>query len=163
MCTLLNMCLPFEVRYLGTCIEELGKHDYTKLRDAEEHANKESHIAEVTKVPITDKCMRKKLALYMALLHSYNPATALILFKNLSSVDLQEVSSVVNGTPTGDNEQMLEELLLVYVLASNHPAFTFEQKSMLGDIYQKLKVAESRLNASKPDAKSSEQVMTLPS
>ena len=34
-------CHPFEVRYLGTFIEELGRKDYQALKTHEEDANNE--------------------------------------------------------------------------------------------------------------------------
>ncbi|KAL0127343.1 hypothetical protein PUN28_005561 [Cardiocondyla obscurior] len=149
MCTLLNMCLPFEVRYLGTCIEDIGKRDYNDLRDTEHHANSPSDLAELTTSSVTDKRTRRKLALYMALLHSCNYACAVILYKNLSNLDHQEITNLLNGTIFKPDNQPLEELLLLYTMALNHPAFTYEQKSVFGNIFLKLQEEEARLNLSK--------------
>ncbi|EFN66491.1 Zinc finger CCHC domain-containing protein 2 [Camponotus floridanus] len=149
MCTLLNMCLPFEVRYLGTCVEEIGKRDYNDLRDTEHHANNTSDVAELTTSSVTDKRTRRKLALYMALLHSCNYACAVILYKNLSNLDHQEITNLINGTTFNVDDQPLEELLLLYTMALNHPAFTYEQKSVFGNIFIKLQEEEARLNFSK--------------
>lgn len=151
MCTLLNMCLPFEVRYLGTCLEEIGKRDYNDLRDTEHHANSASELTELTtSSSVMDKRTRRKLALYMALLHSCNYACAVILYKNLSSLDHQEITNLLNGTTFNNmDEQPLEELLLLYTMALNHPAFTYEQKSAFGNIFIKLQEEEARLNLSK--------------
>ncbi|XP_018305831.1 flocculation protein FLO11 isoform X2 [Mycetomoellerius zeteki] len=148
MCTLLNMCVPFEVRYLGTCIEDIGKRDYNDLRDVEHHANSASELAELTS-SVTDKRTRRKLALYMALLHSCNYACAVILYKNLSNFDHQEITNLLNGTTFSVDDQPLEELLLLYTMALNHPAFTYEQKSVFGNIFIKLQEEEARLNLSK--------------
>ncbi|XP_076653968.1 uncharacterized protein LOC143359713 isoform X2 [Halictus rubicundus] len=152
MCTLLNMCLPFEVRYLGTCVEDIGKRDYNDLRDTEHHANSASDLAELTTLGVADKRTRRKLALYMALLHSCNYACAVILYKNLSNFDYQEISNLLNGTTLSPDDQPLEELLLLYTMALNHPAFTYEQKSIFGNIYIKLQEEESRLNLSKSNS-----------
>ncbi|XP_043605603.1 zinc finger CCHC domain-containing protein 2 [Bombus pyrosoma] len=149
MCTLLNMCLPFEVRYLGTCVEDIGKRDYNDLRDTEHHANSATDLAELTTLGVADKRTRRKLALYMALLHSCNYACAVILYKNLSNFDYQEISNLLNGTTFTPDDQPLEELLLLYTMALNHPAFTYEQKSVFGNIYIKLQEEEARLNLSK--------------
>lgn len=151
MCTLLNMCLPFEVRYLGTCVEDIGKRDYNDLRDTEHHANSISELAELTTSSnVTDKRTRRKLALYMALLHSCNYACAVILYKNLSNLDHQEIINLLNGTTFNNmDDQPLEELLLLYTMALNHPAFTYEQKSVFGNIFIKLQEEEARLNLSK--------------
>ncbi|XP_076232187.1 uncharacterized protein LOC143177835 isoform X2 [Calliopsis andreniformis] len=152
MCTLLNMCLPFEVRYLGTCVEDIGKRDYNDLRDTEHHANSASDLAELTTLGVADKRTRRKLALYMALLHSCNYACAVILYKNLSNFDYQEISNLLNGTTFTPDDQPLEELLLLYTMALNHPAFTYEQKSVFGNIYIKLQEEEARLNLSKSNS-----------
>lgn len=150
MCTLLNMCLPFEVRYLGTCVEDIGKRDYNDLRDTEHHANSASELAELTTSSVTDKRTRRKLALYMALLHSCNYACAVILYKNLSNLDHQDITNLLNGTNLFNvDDQPLEELLLLYTMALNHPAFTYEQKSVFGNIFIKLQEEEARLNLSK--------------
>ncbi|XP_011635738.2 zinc finger CCHC domain-containing protein 14 [Pogonomyrmex barbatus] len=149
MCTLLNMCLPFEVRYLGTCVEDIGKRDYNDLRDTEHHANSVSEVAELTTSSVTDKRTRRKMALYMALLHSCNYACAVILYKNLSNLDHQEITNLLNGTTFNVDDQPLEELLLLYTMALNHPAFTYEQKSVFGNIFLKLQEEETRLNLSK--------------
>ncbi|XP_071560565.1 uncharacterized protein [Temnothorax nylanderi] len=149
MCTLLNMCLPFEVRFLGTCVEDIGKRDYNDLRDTEHHANSPSELAELTTSNVTDKRTRRKLALYMALLHSCNYACAVILYKNLSNLDHQEIINLLNGTIFKPDNQPLEELLLLYTMALNHPAFTYEQKSVFGNIFIKLQEEEARLNLSK--------------
>ncbi|XP_015608761.1 atrophin-1 isoform X2 [Cephus cinctus] len=155
MCTLLNMCLPFEVRYLGTCVEDLGKRDYNDLRDTEHRANNVSDLAELTNLGVTDKRTRRKLALYMALLHSCNYSCAVILYKNLSNVDFQEIVNLLNGTTFTQDDQPLEELLLLYTMALNHPAFTYEQKSVFGNIYVRLQEEEARLNPPKPIVNSS--------
>ncbi|KAG7208853.1 hypothetical protein KM043_015038 [Ampulex compressa] len=152
MCTLLNMCLPFEVRYLGTCVEDIGKRDYNDLRDTEHHANSVSDLAELTTLGVTDKRTRRKLALYMALLHSCNYACAVILYKNLSNFDYQEIPNLLNGTTFTPDDQVLEELLLLYTMALNHPAFTYEQKSVFGNIFIKLQEEEARLNLSKANS-----------
>lgn len=39
MCTLIDLSLPFEIRFLGSLIEHLGRKDFACLRDAESKAN----------------------------------------------------------------------------------------------------------------------------
>lgn len=36
---MLHLCFPLELRFLGSCIEELARKDYMYLRDAELKAN----------------------------------------------------------------------------------------------------------------------------
>ena len=40
LCALLECCLPFELRFAGTVLENLGRRDFHDLRDAEQRANK---------------------------------------------------------------------------------------------------------------------------
>lgn len=154
MCTLLNMCLPFEVRYLGTYVEDLGKRDYNFLRDTESRANNVADLAELVNLGVTDKRTRRKLALYISLLHACNYTCAVILFKRLADFDFQEISNFLNGTNFTKDDQPLEELLLIYAMALNHPAFNFEQKSTFGNIFLKLQEEETRLNVPKPPVES---------
>lgn len=149
MCTLLNMCLPFEVRYLGTCVEDIGRRDYNELRESEHHANSASDLAELTTLGVGDQRTRRKLALYMALLHSCNYACALIHHKILSNLESQEISGILNGVGYASDDHPLDELLLLYTMALNHPAFTYEQKTTFGNIYLKLQEEEASRGLSK--------------
>ncbi|KAJ8680595.1 hypothetical protein QAD02_016382 [Eretmocerus hayati] len=146
MCTLLNMCLPFEVRFIGTCVEDLGKREYNVLRDTEHRANNVTDLAELSNLGITDKRTRRKITLYMALLHSCNYACAVVLYKNLANFNFQEVSNLLSETSVSQDDQPLEELLLLYTMAINHPAFNYEQKSTFGNIFLKLQEEEERLS-----------------
>ncbi|XP_033229371.1 histone-lysine N-methyltransferase SETD1B isoform X3 [Belonocnema kinseyi] len=152
MCTLLNMCLPFEIRYIGACVEERGKRDYNDLRDTEHHANSITELTELTAQSVIEKQTRRKLVLYMALLQSCNYACAVVLYKNLANLDIQEVINLLNETSSNQDDQPLEELLLLYAMALNHPAFTYDQKNTFGNIFVKLQEEEARLNNAKSSA-----------
>jgi len=39
MCTLIDLSMPFEIRFLGSLIEHLGRKDFGSLREAESKAN----------------------------------------------------------------------------------------------------------------------------
>ncbi|CAG7706978.1 unnamed protein product [Allacma fusca] len=45
MCALLDVCLPFEIRFLGTYMENLGRRDFHELRDADHRANSFLHLS----------------------------------------------------------------------------------------------------------------------
>ncbi|XP_015121654.1 mucin-2 [Diachasma alloeum] len=153
MCSLLNMCLPFEVRYLGTYVEDRGKRDYNDLRDTEHHANNASDVNELSTLGVGDTRTRRKLVLYISLLHGCNYSCAEILYKILGSLDDQEIDSILSGTTLNQeqkDEQPLEELLLLYTMAHYHPSFGFEQKKRVGDILEKLQKEETRLNPREP-------------
>nr|CAD7435515.1 unnamed protein product [Timema monikensis] len=141
MCSLLNMCLPFELRYLGTCLEDLGKRDFHDLRDTENRANNPAELSELQ--CLSDKRTQRKLALYLALLRTCNYPCSNGLFKILSNFDVGEINTIINNNPSDENP--LEELLLVYTLALNHPSFTFQQKTVFGNILVRLQEEEAKL------------------
>lgn len=138
MCTLLNMCLPFELRFIGTYLEELGKRDFQELRGAELRANNPTDLAADIGGANTDPRTRRKMALYVSLLRSCNFACATTLYNAMVSL---EQSGLLKGL-YGD---LLEEILLLYTMALHHPAFTFDQKSHFGEILEKLKIEDQRL------------------
>ncbi|XP_067007834.2 uncharacterized protein [Anabrus simplex] len=144
MCSLLNMCLPFELRFLGTCLEDLGKRDFHELREAENRANNASELADLQ--CISDKRTQRKIALYLALLHSCNHACSNGLYKILANCDFGEINTLTNNS---SEENPLDELLVLYTLAINHPAFSYEQKLVFGNILMKLQEEESRVYASR--------------
>ncbi|CAG5022299.1 unnamed protein product [Parnassius apollo] len=139
MCTLLNMCLPFELRFIGTYLEELGKRDFQELRGAELRANNPTDLAADIGGANTDPRTRRKMALYVSLLRSCNFACATTLYNAMVSL---EQSGLIKGL-YGD---LLEEILLLYTMALHHPAFTFDQKSHFGEILDKLKLENQRIH-----------------
>uniref|UniRef100_A0A182TYP8 CCHC-type domain-containing protein n=1 Tax=Anopheles melas TaxID=34690 RepID=A0A182TYP8_9DIPT len=143
MCIMLNMCLPFELRFLGTYLEELGRRDAPELRGAELKVNNpQEFIADIASGEPTDQRIRRKMALFLALYRACNHAYANELFKTLEGwgarPDLQRLFE----------EDDQQELLLVYTMATNHPVFSFEQRLHCGEIFSKLKSLELKAAAS---------------
>jgi hypothetical protein len=139
MCNLLHLCVPFELRFLGTCLEELGKRDFHELRQTETEANSVTELASPELQSITSQRARTKLALYVSLLYSCNYACSNSIYKILTKAE--DVNSVLKGA----GEELLEDLLLIYTLALNHPAFSFEQKLTLEKIFTRLQEEDRRL------------------
>ncbi|XP_053677735.1 transcription factor mef2A [Anopheles nili] len=134
MCVMLNMCLPFELRFLGTYLEELGRRDAPELRGAELKVNNpQEFIADIASGEPTDHRIRRKMALFLALYRACNHTYANELFKTLEGwgarTDLQRLFE----------EDDQQELLLVYIMATNHPLFSFEQRLHCSEIFTKLK------------------------
>lgn len=156
MCTLLNKCLPTELRFFGTCLEDLGKQHFNKMKDLEVKANNPAEFSELlVQCIISDARTRQKLALYICLIHSLNTTCSTNLYKTLSALNLSHIAPLSKNR----DEKLLEELLLIYTIAVNHPAFTFEQKATLGYILLTLKEKEEELQASKlPEELSEEYV-----
>lgn len=136
MCTLLNMCLPFELRFLGTCLEELGRRDSQELRGIELRVNNPVELAaDITSCRAgdpTDIKIRRRMALYLALIRVCNRSSVTeIIFQTLEGWGDKDFYKFGDGDP-------LQELLLVYTMAANHPVFSFEQRMKCGEIYNKI-------------------------
>ncbi|KAG7455456.1 hypothetical protein MATL_G00256820 [Megalops atlanticus] len=169
MCGLLHMCQPLELRFLGSCLEDLARKDFHVLRDFETRANSPSELGLLTDV--TDPVVRSKLLVCLSLLGSENRECAGILFRILSHVDsalyfknygfplssfrssehLQLHPPCEGGDETGGSEQRcgppeagfgpLEQLALLFTMASFHPAFPFHQRENVRMQLEKVKTA----------------------
>lgn len=156
MCTLLNMCLPFELRFLGTCLEELGRRDSQELRGIELRVNNASElaadVASCRQGEPTDLKIRRKMALYLALIRSCSRSCVVDLFHTLDGwgdrdfLRFGEHPSDESGAAASSAaSDPLQELLLVYTMAANHPVFSFEQRMKCGQIYTKISDCNQRL------------------
>lgn len=125
LCGLLDLCVPIELRFLGSCLEDLARKDYHSLRDAEIKANNPADLSGLTN--ITDEVVRSKLLVSLALLGSDNREAAGVLYRTLTHID-----TVINNYGLALNDGRTEEqFLLLFTMASNHPAFSFHQKQVL--------------------------------
>ncbi|XP_015232995.1 PREDICTED: zinc finger CCHC domain-containing protein 2 isoform X1 [Cyprinodon variegatus] len=154
MCGLLHMCQPLELRFLGSYLEDLARKDYHVLRDFEGRANNPSDLGVLTDV--TDPVVRSKLIVCLSLLGSDRRECAGILSRILSSVDLSfrsfgyplssfrdpqhhlhpfyppcQDGSVCEQNRVEPAGGALEQLALLYTLASLHPAFHFHQREVI--------------------------------
>lgn len=136
MCTLLDSCLPFELRFLGTCLEELGRRDSPELRGIELRVNNPQELAsDIANCQLgepTNLKIRRKLALYLALIRACSRSCVNELFKTLEGWGDRDFINFSDGNT-------LQELLLVYTMASRHPVFTFEQRMKCDEILSKIK------------------------
>ncbi|KAI1902126.1 hypothetical protein AGOR_G00041500 [Albula goreensis] len=167
MCGLLHMCQPLELRFLGSCLEDLARKDYHVLRDFETRANSPSDLGLLTDV--TDPVVRSKLLVCLSLLGSENRECAGILFRILSHVDSAlyfknydfplpsyrdseniqntqceeeiETSEQRCGPPLEAGSGALEQLALLFTMASLHPAFPFHQRETVRIQLDKVKTA----------------------
>ncbi|KAL1006330.1 hypothetical protein UPYG_G00070910 [Umbra pygmaea] len=168
MCGLLHMCQPLELRFLGSCLEDLARKDYHVLRDSEIRANNPNDLSTLSDV--IDPVVRSKLLVYLSLLGSDSRECAGILFRILGHVDpvlfyknysvshFRDPSQhhilhpcadgkAFQGTGHNCGVQMpmeaavgpLEQLALLFTMASLHPAFPFHQRET---VLQQLDKAE---------------------
>jgi hypothetical protein len=134
---LLHLCFPLELRFIGSCIEELARKDYNYLRDAEVKANTIQEV--LTMQDISDKVTRSKMIVTLALLTSTNQECARLLYDTLKI----DIVNVLNSTKLLD-DIIADEYLLLLTMASNHPAFDFLMKTIMNE---QLKRAEFKLKS----------------
>ncbi|XP_076797800.1 zinc finger CCHC domain-containing protein 2 isoform X3 [Arvicanthis niloticus] len=175
MCGLLDLCNPLELRFLGSCLEDLARKDYHYLRDSEAKANGLSDPGSLA--DFREPAVRSRLIVYLALLGSENREAAGRLHRLLPQVDavLRSLRATraegsrgsVEDEPGGDGEQdaekdgpgpegggcaklgtggglgfrAQEELLLLFTMASLHPAFSFHQRVTLREHLERLRSA----------------------
>ncbi|XP_044149059.1 zinc finger CCHC domain-containing protein 2 isoform X2 [Bufo gargarizans] len=115
-CGLLDLCNPLELRFLGSYLEDLARKDCHYLRDYESRAN---GLAGEMLGDLGDPIIRSRLIVFLALLSSENRDVAGRLYRALLA-----------GWDEEDREPG-EELLLLFTMASLHPAFSFHQRVTL--------------------------------
>ncbi|RNA36532.1 zinc finger CCHC domain-containing 14 [Brachionus plicatilis] len=153
---MLHLCFPLELRFLGSCIEELARKDYLYLKDAELKANSIQEIQQFK--DICDKITRSKMIVTLALLASNNYECARLLFEFLNvdiclTIDKMKLIYM--------DAKIADEFLLLLTMAANHPAFDFQMKTKMSHLYisteNKLKTEEIINRDSDGDACSCEK------
>ncbi|KAL6468165.1 hypothetical protein MHYP_G00238420 [Metynnis hypsauchen] len=143
MCGLLHMCQPLELRFLGSCLEDLARKDFHVLRDFEARANSPADLALLT--DMADPVVFSRLLVCLSLLGSKNRECAGILYRTLSHMDVLHsrscgvpYSGLHPGQPSCEagleetaEPVTLEQLALLFTMASLHPAFTFHQREVV--------------------------------
>ena len=150
---MLHLCFPLELRFLGSCIEELARKDYSYLRDAEYKANNPPEITNMR--DISNKVTRSKMIVTLALLGSNNFECARLLYELLNV----NINDLLDKMQVSLDEKVADEFLLLLTMAANHPAFDFQMKTRMSQLYL---CAESKLKLTKIIiAKESETDMCL--
>ncbi|XP_042894836.1 zinc finger CCHC domain-containing protein 2 isoform X1 [Parasteatoda tepidariorum] len=129
ICGILNMCYPIELRFYGTCIEDLGRKDFYVFKEDELKANDMNEIIKIRN--IHESCMRSRLIVLLSLLNSSNFICAKEIFKVLC-----EEIKIENLAMSGYllDSKVVDQYLLLLTIAQHHPAFTFEQQNFLTDL-----------------------------
>nr|XP_056710968.1 zinc finger CCHC domain-containing protein 2 [Euleptes europaea] len=175
---LLDLLNPLELRFVGSCLEELARKDYHCLRDAEARANDAAARPPTPDPPpppapgggganahagppppprpsspaapggdFRDPAARSRLIVYLALLGSENREAAGRLHRLLPRVDavLHSCRPPAAGQEGGAlGAAAREELLLLFTMASLHPAFSFHQRVTLREHLETLRRALRR-------------------
>lgn len=129
MCGMLRMCLPPELRFIGSVVEDLAKKDYHFLREHEIKANSQTEIMKYKY--LDDRALRRGVALSLSLLHSWNTNCANAVFDLLES-SLKRAFEVTSST----DRETIDVILLVLMMAMNHPALSFHQKQVIASHYE---------------------------
>ncbi|KAG0713902.1 hypothetical protein GWK47_015174 [Chionoecetes opilio] len=125
VCGLLNMCLPMELRFISTCLEDLGKRDAHDLKEAGDKANNMQEIKRLSSM--LDERTRSNLIVYIALLRSWNHTCSTLLYQTLVEA---------RHDPPLTDLNHVKEMLLIYTMVLHHPAFSFDQKRVIGDLHE---------------------------
>lgn len=128
LCALMDCCGPLELRFLGAYVEELGRKDFDSLRESELNANDISYLSNLTN--ISDIRILDKVLTSLALMNSKCQEGARVLFRTLKD----HTNTILNGGHSRDPQvqpETHEKVVLLAVMALNHPAFTFSQKQAL--------------------------------
>ncbi|XP_077078131.1 zinc finger CCHC domain-containing protein 2 [Siphateles boraxobius] len=119
LCGLLHMCQPLELRFFGACLEDLARRDFSVLRDFEIRANCPADLEGL--VDVSDPVVLSKLLVYLSLLGSKSRECAGILFRTLSRMD----AGMCGALP---EPETVDQLRLLFMMGSLHPAFSFHQR-----------------------------------
>lgn len=171
MCGLLHMCQPLELRFLGSYLEDLARKDYHVLRDFEFRANSPNDLGVLTDVidPVVRSkllvCLsllgsdsRECAGILFRILNHVDPG---LFYKNYdySLAPFRDPhhrsfhAPCQDGDVYGRSEQTcgfsstdtatgpLEQLSLLFTMASLHPAFHFHQREIVRQQLDKIEVA----------------------
>jgi len=137
LCGLLQLCLPLELRFIGSYVEEQARKDYRRLIEYEIKANDISEYELLAAYVDIDGELRKTLSVYVALLRSNNTLCALRLFETLTQLwSCIQSAAARRSASYCYHEQQIDgqvasDLLLLYTMTAHHPAFSFSQRIKL--------------------------------
>ena len=133
LATLLHACLPYELQYLSQLTDDSSRHSRIYLAHDETCANTKSELCNLT--DLNDARIRHKLCLCLSMLKSCNTQCAQIIYQNLMLSYRQQLNqlSIIEQQQQYHQQsyQFLDDILLIYSMASKHPAFTFHQQLTL--------------------------------
>ncbi|CAF3723141.1 unnamed protein product [Rotaria magnacalcarata] len=158
---LLHLCQPLELRYLGTCLEEIARKDYEYLYHAEQKTNhlptQNSAITNIEphhqpqvdiggdeKLDLTDQFTRAHAIVDIALLWAKNRPCALRLFRRLKASESVKLVDMLLERDDLD-ERTMDEILIIFCLAANHPAFSFDMRTQMSQTLKELEKRQRKM------------------
>jgi len=144
LCGLLQMCLPLELRFVGSCVEEQARKDYCRLIEYEIKANNVAEYELLAADVDVSGGLQKTLSVYVALLRSNNTACAMHMFETLMKLwDCVRTATRRSYSHYHHeqqiNGQVASDLLLLYTMTAYHPAFSFSQRIKLYNLLDDVK------------------------
>lgn len=94
---ILHMCQPLELRFFGSCLEDLARKDFHVFRDFEIRANSQTDLGLL--MDVADPVVRSKLLVYLSLLRSENRECAGTLYRALNHMDPALYLNTYHGVP----------------------------------------------------------------
>lgn len=139
MVSLLHLCVPLELRFVGSVLEDLARKDYARLKEIETKANDYETLRE-TRIDELSKYACGTVSVYLSLLHSDNSFCAHALFDMLVRIKCL-VDETVGRAGSGAvlDFAIADDLFLLFTMAQYHPAFMFTQRKELQREYVDLK------------------------
>ena len=128
ICRMLRHCVPHERRFLGTVICDLTREHYKNFIQGEANANTVNYFSGFKDAGVTHEVC-EKLCCALAVVHADNRPVAETVFNLL---DDQKILKLCEETT---DLKILEDFRLLYVMAVNHPALSFNQKLHLTYVY----------------------------
>jgi hypothetical protein len=158
---LLHLCQPLELRYLGTCLEEIARKDYEYLYHAEQKTNHlpthtpistnneinnqpQNDLGSDEKLDLTDQFTRAHAIVDIALLWAKNRPCALRLFRRLKASESVKLVDMLLERDDLD-ERTMDEILIIFCLAANHPAFSFDMRTQMSQILKELEKRQRKM------------------
>ncbi len=118
LCRLLDCCMPLELQFLNTYLDELLR------RSLVVNQHSDSNMPDLHE--ITDSTCRRQLCLILTRLKPANVLAGCI-YNILIQYNFSEFFSRVMVM----EEELVDEILLLFTLAANHPAMSFSQRRNL--------------------------------
>ena len=124
ICRLLRSCVPYELRFLGTVLLDAAQAQMKSFSSLEAAANQVGHYAGFKTSGVTHQVC-EKLCCALAVVHAHNNPVAEAVFGLLDNPQALQLFE-----ETADLK-VLDNLRLLYVMAVNHPALSFNQRQHL--------------------------------
>ncbi len=121
ICQLVRHCLPNELHFLGTLVCDLARAEFKSLLKAEVTANRVNYFSGFKDHGLTHEIC-EKLCYALSVVRADNHPVAEIVFSLLND------RRVLNFFEESTDLMVLEDFRLLYVMAVNHPALSFNQK-----------------------------------